>query len=174
MAATMSRNISNITEITKLMDESKATGIMTKGPDVNESYLKFSVNRKGDIRFGLGAIKGVGESAVQSILEERERNGEYKDIFDFVQRVNLSACNRKNIENLALAGAFDSFTGIKREDFFVKNAKDETFTEVWYVMEISIRWIKPQLQILCLEVRIKWILLLPKSFRLLHGGIWNV
>mgnify|MGYP000289711150 CR=1 FL=1 len=130
MAATMSRNISNITEITKLMDESKATGIMTKGPDVNESYLKFSVNRKGDIRFGLGAIKGVGESAVQSILEERERNGEYKDIFDFVQRVNLSVCNRKNIENLALAGAFDSFTGIKREDFFVKNAKDETFTEV--------------------------------------------
>ena len=97
---------------------------------MNESYLKFSVNRKGDIRFGLGAIKGVGESAVQSILEERERNGEYKDIFDFVQRVNLSACNRKNIENLALAGAFDSFTGIKREDFFVKNAKDETFTEV--------------------------------------------
>ena len=130
MAATMSRNISNITEITKLMDESKATGIMTKGPDVNESYLKFSVNRKGDIRFGLGAIKGVGESAVHSILEERERNGEYKDIFDFVQRVNLSACNRKNIENLALAGAFDSFPGIKREDFFVKNAKDETFTEV--------------------------------------------
>ena len=130
MAATMSRNISNITEITKLMDESKATGITTKGPDVNESYLKFSVNRKGDIRFGLGAIKGVGESAVHSILEERERNGEYKDIFDFVQRVNLSACNRKNIENLALAGAFDSFPGIKREDFFVKNAKDETFTEV--------------------------------------------
>ena len=130
MAATMSRNISNITEITKLMDESKATGIMTKGPDVNESYLKFSVNRKGDIRFGLGAIKGVGENAVQSILQERERNGAYKDIFDFVQRVNLSACNRKNIENLALAGAFDSFTGIKREDFFVKNAKDETFTEV--------------------------------------------
>ena len=83
----MSRNISNITEITKLMDESKATGITTKGPDVNESYLKFSVNRKGDIRFGLGAIKGVGESAVHSILEERERNGEYKDIFDFVQLV---------------------------------------------------------------------------------------
>ena len=111
---------------------------------------------------------------MQSILEERERNGEYKDIFDFVQRVNLSACNRKNIENLALAGAFDSFTGIKREDFFVKNAKDEPLPKFWYVMEISIRWIKPQLQILCLEVRIKWILLLPKSFRLLHGGIWNV
>ncbi len=130
MAATMSRNISNITEITKLMDESKATGIDTKGPDINESYLKFSVNRKGDIRFGLGAIKGVGESAVQSILSEREKDGPFKDIFDFVQRVNLTACNRKNIESLALAGAFDSFEGIKREDFFVKNAKDETFTEV--------------------------------------------
>jgi DNA polymerase-3 subunit alpha len=130
MAATMSRNISNITEITKLMDESKATGIKTLGPDVNESLLKFSVNRKGDIRFGLGAIKGVGESAVQSILDERKKNGEYKNIFDFVQRVNLSSCNRKNIENLALAGAFDSFEGIKREDFFMPNAKGETFTEV--------------------------------------------
>ena len=130
MAATMSRNISNITEITKLMDESKATGINTLGPDVNESLLKFSVNRKGDIRFGLGAIKGVGESAVQSILSERAAHGEYKNIFDFVQRVNLSSCNRKNIENLALAGAFDSFSGIKREDFFMPNAKGETFTEV--------------------------------------------
>jgi len=130
MAATMSRNISNITEITKLMDESKATGVNVLGPDVNESSLKFSVNRHGDIRFGLGAIKGVGEAAVQSILTEREKNGPFKNIFDFVQRVNLSACNRKNIENLALAGAFDSFPNIHREDFFVKNAKDETFVEV--------------------------------------------
>ena len=130
MAATMSRNISNITEITKLMDESKATGVNVLGPDVNESSLKFSVNRHGDIRFGLGAIKGVGEAAVQSILTEREKNGPFKNIFDFVQRVNLSACNRKNIENLALAGAFDSFPNIHREDFFMKNAKDETSVEV--------------------------------------------
>ena len=130
MAATMSRNISNITEITKLMDECKATGISVLGPDVNESNLKFSVNRHGDIRFGLGAIKGVGEAAVQSILTERKKNGLFKDIFDFVQRVNLSACNRKNIENLALAGGFDSFLGIKREDFFAKNAKDESFSDV--------------------------------------------
>ena len=130
MAATMSRNISNITEITKLMDECKATGINVLGPDVNESWMKFSVNPHGDIRFGLGAIKGVGESAVQNILTEREKNGPFKNIFDFVQRVNLSACNRKNIENLALAGGFDSFGGIKREDFFVKNAKDESFVEV--------------------------------------------
>jgi DNA polymerase-3 subunit alpha len=78
----------------------------------------------------LGAIKGVGESAVHSILEERQKNGEYKNIFDFVQRVNLSSCNRKNIENLALAGAFDSFSEIKREDFFMPNAKGETFVEV--------------------------------------------
>ena len=130
MAATMSRNIANITEITKLMDECKATGINVLGPDINESSLKFSVNRKGDIRFGLGAIKGVGESAVQSILAEREKNGPFTSIFDFVQRVNLSACNRKNLENLALAGGFDGFKEIKREDFFLKNAKDETFVEV--------------------------------------------
>ena len=130
MAATMSRNIANITEITKLMDECKATGINVLGPDINESSLKFSVNRKGDIRFGLGAIKGVGESAVQSILAEREKNGPFTSIFDFVQRVNLSACNRKNIENLVLAGGFDEFKEIRREDFFLKNAKDETFVEV--------------------------------------------
>ena len=130
MAATMSRNISNITEITKLMDECKSMGVKVLGPDVNESNLKFSVNYHGDIRFGLGAIKGVGELAVQSILEERRKNGEFKNIFDFVQRVNLSACNRKNIENLALAGGFDSFPGIKREDFFVKNAKDESFSDI--------------------------------------------
>src|SRR5574344_248364 len=99
MAACMSRNISNITEITKLMDECRSMGIQTLGPDVNESNLKFSVNAKGDIRFGLGAIKGVGEGAVQSIVEERTKNGPYKGIFDFVQRVNLSACNRKTMEN---------------------------------------------------------------------------
>ena len=130
MAATMSRNISNITEITKLMDECKVIGIKVLGPDVNESNLKFSVNRRGDIRFGLGAIKGVGESAVQSILEERKKNGPFKNIFDFVQRVNLAACNRKNIDNMALAGCFDSFEEIRREDFFMKNAKEETFSEV--------------------------------------------
>ncbi len=130
MAAAMSRNISNITEITKLMDECKAMGVQVLCPDINESSMKFSVNRKGDIRFGLGAIKGVGESAVKCVLTERGKNGLFKDIFDFVQRVNLSACNRKNIENMALSGCFDSFTGIKREDFFAKNAKEESFVEV--------------------------------------------
>ena len=129
MAATMSRNISNITEITKLMDECKSMGIQTLGPDVNESNLKFSVNAAGDIRFGMGAVKGVGESAVASIIKERKENGPYKSIFDFVQRVNLSACNRKNIECLALSGAFDGFKEIKREQFFAINAKGEAFCD---------------------------------------------
>ena len=129
MAATMSRNISNITEITKLMDECKSMGIQTLGPDVNESNLKFSVNAAGDIRFGMGAVKGVGESAVASIIKERKENGPYKGIFDFVQRVNLSACNRKNIECLALSGAFDGFKEIKREQFFAVNAKGEAFCD---------------------------------------------
>ena len=129
MAANLSRNISRIDEITKLMDECKVMGVQVLGPDVNESILKFSVNRGGDIRFGLGAVKGVGENAVQAIIDERRKNGPYLNIYDFVQRVNLLACNRKNIENLAMAGAFDSLPGVKREMFFAKNAKDETFTE---------------------------------------------
>lgn len=129
MAANLSRNISRIDEITKLMDECKVMGIQVLGPDVNESIMKFSVNRGGDIRFGLGAVKGVGENAVLAVIEERRKNGPYVDIFDFVQRVNLTACNRKNIENLALAGGFDSLPGVKREMFFAQNTKGETFTE---------------------------------------------
>jgi DNA polymerase-3 subunit alpha len=130
MAAVMSRNISNITEITKFMDECKAMGIEVLGPDVNESNLKFTVNKKGNIRFGLGAVKGVGENAVECIVREREANGPFKGIFDFVQRININTCNRKNMENLALAGGFDSFPEIKREQFFAPNAKGETFLEV--------------------------------------------
>ncbi len=130
MAAVLSRNISNITEITKFMDECKSMGILVLGPDVNESNMKFTVNSQGNIRFGLGAIKGVGESAVQSIVEERTANGPFKDIFDFIQRVNLNACNKKNVECLALAGGFDSFPGIQREQFFAVNAKNEMFIEI--------------------------------------------
>jgi DNA polymerase-3 subunit alpha len=129
MAAVLSRNLSNITEITKFMDECKAMGIKVLGPDVNESFLKFSVNVAGDIRFGLAAIKGVGESAVNNIIDERQRNGPYKDIFDFVERVNLSSCNKKNIESLALAGGFDNFPGIRREQFLATNAKGEVFLD---------------------------------------------
>ena len=126
MAANMSRNLANITEITKLMDECKAMGIETLGPDVNESRNKFSVNKDGAIRFGLAAIKGMGAAAAESLIAEREKNGPYKDIFDFVQRVNLSACNRKCFESLALSGGFDSF-GIDRERYFAQNEKGENF-----------------------------------------------
>lgn len=129
MAAVLSRNLSNITEITKFMDECKAMEMNVLGPDVNESYLKFSVNKAGDLRFGLAAIKGVGGGAVLNIIEERTQNGAFKDIFDFVERVNLSTCNKKNIESLALAGAFDNFEGIKREDFFGENTKGELFID---------------------------------------------
>ena len=126
MAANMSRNLANITEITKLMDECKAMGIETLGPDVNESRNKFSVNKNGAIRFGLAAIKGMGTAAAEALINEREKNGPYKDIFDVAQRVNLSACNRKCFESMALSGGFDSF-GIKRERYFAQNEKGENF-----------------------------------------------
>ena len=128
MAAIMSRRRDQITEITKLMDECKAMGIATLGPDVNESYQKFGVNKKGEIRFGLAAIKGIGDGVAQAIIDERAKNGPYKDIFDFVQRVNFSQVNRKAFEALALSGGFDSF-GIRREDFFAQNAKGEAFID---------------------------------------------
>ena len=128
MAAIMSRRRDQITEITKLMDECKAMGIATLGPDVNESYEKFGVNHHGEIRFGLGAIKGMGDSAAQAIIEEREKNGPYKDIYDFAQRVNFASVNRKGFESLALSGGFDSF-GIRREDYFAVNNKGEMFLD---------------------------------------------
>ena len=128
MAAIMSRRRDQITEITKLMDECKQMGIATLGPDVNESYQKFGVNHKGEIRFGLAAIKGMGDAAAQAIIDEREKNGEYKDIFDFAQRINFSNVNRKAFESLALSGGFDSF-GIRREAFFAENSKGETFLD---------------------------------------------
>ena len=129
MAAVMSRSLSNITDITKLMDECKSMGIKVLGPDVNESNLKFTVNPEGNIRFGLGAVKGVGEGAVLNIMEEREKNGPFKGIFDFVQRVNLTACNKKNLECLALAGGFDEFPELRREQYFAVNSKNEVFLE---------------------------------------------
>ena len=129
MAAIMSRRRDQITEITKLMDECKAMGIATLGPDVNESFQKFGVNKKGEIRFGLAAIKGMGDNVAQAIIDEREKNGLYKDIFDFVQRISFSQVNRKAFESLALSGGFDSF-GIAREDFFAQNHKGETLIDI--------------------------------------------
>ncbi|MBP5376456.1 MAG: DNA polymerase III subunit alpha [Bacteroidaceae bacterium] len=130
MAAVMSRSLDNIGDIRKLMDECKIVGIKTLGPDVNESNLKFSVNKEGDIRFGMGGIKGVGESAVLSIIEERGKNGEYKGVFDFFERTNLAVCNRKSLEGLILSGAFDCF-GKSRETFFEPTGKGtEVFLDV--------------------------------------------
>lgn len=116
MAAVLSRNLNDIAKLTKFMDECKVMKIDVKSPDVNESRAKFSVNSKGQIRFGLAAIKGVGLNAVQAILDERKQNGPFKSEYDLVERINLSACNRKVIESLALAGAFDCF-GVNREDY---------------------------------------------------------
>ena len=128
MAAIMTRRRDQITEITKLMDECKQMGIATLGPDVNESYLKFGVNKKGEIRFGLAAIKGMGDGAANAIIDERQKNGPYKDIFDFAQRVPTSSINRKSYESLALSGGFDGF-GIRREVFFAENSKGEVFLD---------------------------------------------
>ena len=128
MAGNMSRCLNDITKITKLMSECQAMNIPCLGPDVNESEQKFSANKKGEVRFGLSAIKGMGEAAATNIIAERHKNGQYKDIFDFVQRVNLSAVNRKAMESLALSGGFDSF-GIRREQYFAPNAKGDTFVE---------------------------------------------
>ena len=129
MAAVLSRNLNNIVEITKFIDECRAIDIKVLGPNVNESRQKFSPNHKGEIRFGLSAIKGIGEAATLSIVEEREKNGDYKDIYDFVQRVNLSSVNKKCLELLALSGALDCFTNIKREQYLTKNAKGEVFID---------------------------------------------
>ena len=129
MAGCMTRNKANITEITKLMDECKSMGIRTLCPDVNESRLKFSVNHQGDIRFGMAAVKGVGEAAVQAIVDEREQNGLYQSVYDFFERINYTLCNRKAIESLIYSGAFDSFGTITRDRFFSENENGETFVE---------------------------------------------
>jgi DNA polymerase-3 subunit alpha len=129
MAAVLSRNVSNIDEITFLIDECKKLNVNVLGPDVNESELRFVVNSKGDIRFGLAAVKGLGNAAVDSILLERQKDGNYKNIFDFLNRVNLRTVNKKSIEALAMAGAFESF-GIHRAQFFYKLPNEEiTFLE---------------------------------------------
>ena len=126
MAGVMSRSLADIRTITKLMDECKSMGIRTLGPHINESREKFSVNSHGDIRFGLAAIKGVGGAAVQSILNERKAHGPYKDIYDFVERINHATVNRKCLESLALAGAFDEFDTITREQYVAENPATRT------------------------------------------------
>jgi DNA polymerase-3 subunit alpha len=129
MAAVLSRNLSSIDRISIFMDECNHLGIKVLGPDVNESYNKFTVNKRGEIRFGMGGVKGVGEGAVDDIINERKKNGEYKDICDFAERVNLQSVNKKNWEALAYSGGFDSISGCNRSQFFLPDKNELTFIE---------------------------------------------
>ena len=130
MAAIMTRRKNDIKEITKLMDECRSMGIATLLPDVNESYADFGVNAKGEIRFGLAAIKGMGISAAQSIIEERKKNGPYTDIYNFAERLNYSQFNKKCFESLALSGALDCFTELAREQYFLEpETSKQTFID---------------------------------------------
>ena len=128
MAAVMSRNQGDIGEVAKLMDECRVMGIRTLGPDVNESRVKFSVNKHGEIRFGLAAVMGIGTGAAEAIVNERETGGPYKTVYDMAQRLPNGARNRKCFESLALSGALDAF-GLAREQYMAPNAKGETFVE---------------------------------------------
>lgn len=127
MAANLSRNLNNITDITKLMNECSRMNLNVIGPDVNESFIKFTANKNGNIRFGMGAIKGVGSGAAKDIITAREQNGQFKSIYEFVETVNLQSVNKKNLEALAMAGAFDSMASVKRSSFFAgENENDNT------------------------------------------------
>ena len=117
MAANLTNNLGKIDEISKLIDDCRRNGIEVLGPDVIESEMKFTVNNNGQIRFGLAAIKGVGEAAVENIVQERNENGPFTGIIDFLTRVNLRSCNKRCIESLAKAGAFDSFEEIQSTIF---------------------------------------------------------
>ncbi|MDE5704600.1 DNA polymerase III subunit alpha [Muribaculum sp.] len=130
MAAVLSRNLTDITKLTNFMDECKSMHINVKGPDVNESFSAFGVNKKGDIRFGLAAIKGIGANVVNAIIGARDKEGQFQSIYDFVERVDKAALNRRTLEGLALSGAFDCFSEVNREDFFFANNKGETLAEL--------------------------------------------
>ena len=125
MAGVLSRNLSDITKITNFMEECRNMGMDVLGPDVNESYRKFTVNKEGAIRFGMAGIKGVGEGAVDVIIQERTKNGPFKSLNDFVERLPLTTVNKKNIEALASSGAFDTMGRFHRAQFFGKHENDD-------------------------------------------------
>ncbi|MBO7263036.1 MAG: DNA polymerase III subunit alpha [Alistipes sp.] len=129
MATVLSRNLSDIKEVTAYMNECKSIGISVLGPDVNESMIKFSTNKQGDVRFGLAAIKGVGGAASEAIVKERKENGPYKSIYDFMERVNFAVVNRKSLENIALAGGFDSLINFNRTRLFAEDATGSMFID---------------------------------------------
>lgn len=129
MAAVLTNNMNDIKKVTFFMEECRRMGVKVLGPDVNESAFKFTVNKNKEIRFGMGALKGVGEGAVDAIVKERETDGKYSSIFDLTKRVDLRAANKKTFESLALAGGFDSFEGIHRAQYFHSNGGDHIFLE---------------------------------------------
>ncbi len=129
MASVLTHNMSDIKKVTFFMEECKRMGIPVLGPDVNESQFKFTVNNKGEIRFGLGGMKGVGENAVMAIVNERLAEGSYNTIFDLLKRIDLRAVNKKTLESLALGGAFDNFQNCHRATFFHEGPDGRTFLE---------------------------------------------
>ncbi|HNP18707.1 MAG TPA: DNA polymerase III subunit alpha [Fulvivirga sp.] len=129
MAAVLTHNQSQIDKVTFFMEECRSLGIKVLGPHVNESFKDFAVNKKGEIRFGLGAIKGSGEAAVEAIIEERKANGPFSDIFDFAERVNLRTVNKKTFECLAMSGAFDCFEEFHRRQYLHAADGDQPLIE---------------------------------------------
>ncbi|MBK8192201.1 MAG: hypothetical protein IPK76_02895 [Lewinellaceae bacterium] len=152
MAAVLTHSQNNIDKITFHLEECKRMGLEVMGPDINESGVHFSVNKKGVIRYGMGAVKGVGEAAVETLIQERNANGPFETVFDFMRRINLRTINKRVMENLAFAGAFDdvnaappmngraekasassppspSGLGLHRATFFAPTDKYETFIE---------------------------------------------
>lgn len=130
MAAVLSRNLNDIKKITFFIEECQRMGIKVLGPDVNESHSRFTVNKNGEIRFGMAAIKGVGGGAVEELIQEREENGLYSSIYDVVKRVSLRTVNRKSLEALAMGGAFDGFDNLHRAQlFFRETERDSSFLE---------------------------------------------
>src|SRR5690606_33094236 len=129
MAAVLSNNMNDIKTVTFFMEECRRMGLQVLGPDVNESYYKFTVNEQGAIRFGMGAVKGVGAGAVDTIVQTREKDGKYKSIFDLAKRIDLRAANKKAFESLAYAGGFDSFTHTHRAQYFHMDGDNSTGLE---------------------------------------------
>ena len=129
MASVLSNNMNDIKSVSFFMEECRRMGLAVLGPDLNESYLKFSVNKEGAVRFGMAAVKGVGASAVRAIIEERKENGNYTSIFDLAKRVDLRAANKKSFDSLVKAGAFDSFEDTHRAQYFAVDEKGITFLE---------------------------------------------
>ena len=123
MAALLTSNMNNISDVTLNMEECRRIGVKVLGPDVNESFYKFAVNKKGEIRFGLGAVKGVGEAAVEAIVKERKENGPYQDLNDFVSRISLKSANKRTLESIALSGGFDSFNILRSQLFYQENSQ---------------------------------------------------